>query len=98
MTYGQIAGLLGEGYTARTVGYVMFGASEDDVPWQRVINSQGGCSTARVVIPPDKQQRMLEAEGIVFDRRGRCDLKRYRWDVDDESQDAADDQPSLFKE
>ena len=26
MTYGQIADILGEGYTARTVGYVMHGA------------------------------------------------------------------------
>ncbi|MCA1589517.1 MAG: MGMT family protein, partial [Acidobacteria bacterium] len=26
MTYGQIAGILGEGYTPRTVGYVMHGA------------------------------------------------------------------------
>ncbi len=40
MTYGQLAIVLGEGYTARTVGYVMH-ASDEGVPWQRVINSQG---------------------------------------------------------
>ncbi|MEK7855788.1 MAG: MGMT family protein, partial [Acidobacteriota bacterium] len=49
MTYGQIAGILGEGYTARTVGYVMHGA-DDDVPWHRVINSQGKCSTGRLTL------------------------------------------------
>jgi len=38
MTYGQIAIILGEGYTARTVGYVMHGADTENVPWQRVIN------------------------------------------------------------
>jgi len=98
MTYGQIAELLGEGYTPRTVGFVMH-ASPDDVPWQRVINSQGACSTRRLLLPDNIQQRLLEAEGVTFDARGRCDLKRYRWTPeeargqDDEQEDA---QASLF--
>ena len=99
MTYGQIADMLGEGYTPRTVGFVMHAADEESVPWQRVINSQGACSTGRIVLPPDKQQRLLEAEGIAFDARGRCDLKRYRWPDEDETApgDKPDDeQPSLF--
>jgi methylated-DNA-protein-cysteine methyltransferase-like protein len=96
MTYGQIADMLGEGYTARTVGFVMYGASEVDVPWQRVINSRGACSTGRVVIPPDKQQRLLEAEGIVFNNRGQCDLAKYRWTDDDGNPD--DSQPTLFSD
>jgi|ERR1051325_140281 methylated-DNA-protein-cysteine methyltransferase-like protein len=87
MTYGQIADILGEGYTARTVGFVMHSADEETTPWQRVINSQGACSTGRVILPPDKQQRMLEAEGIAFDARGRCDLKRYRW-IPEEQEEA----------
>ena len=82
MTYGQIAYLLGEGYTPRTVGFVMHGANEENTPWHRVINAQGRCSTGRIVIPPDKQQRMLEAEGIEFDSRGRCPLDRYQWSPD----------------
>ena len=41
MTYGQIAEILGAGYTPRTVGFVMHGADTNNVPWQRVINSQG---------------------------------------------------------
>jgi methylated-DNA-protein-cysteine methyltransferase-like protein len=96
MTYGQIAELLGEGYTARTVGYAMHAANEETVPWQRVINSQGACSTGRVILPPDKQQRMLEAEGIEFDARGRCDLGRYRWTPDDAESAPDEEQPSLF--
>src|SRR5881394_351833 len=67
MTYGQIAYMLGEGYTPRTVGFVMHGADERDTPWHRVINSQGKCSTGRIVLPADKQQRMLEREGVRFD-------------------------------
>lgn len=101
MTYGQIAEILGEGYTPRTVGFVMHAADEEKTPWQRVINSQGACSTGRIILPPDKQQRMLEAEGIVFDARGRCDLKRYRWTPEEaERAEGADDeaQPSLFSD
>ena len=79
MTYGQLAYILGEGYTPRTVGFVMHGADEQNTPWHRVINSQGRCSTARVVLPSDKQQRMLEAEGVKFDESGRCDLETYLW-------------------
>lgn len=102
MTYGQIADILGEGYTPRTVGFVMHAADEETVPWQRVINSQGACSTGRVILPPDKQQRLLEAEGIEFDARARCNLSRYRWSPDeDENQQSGkkeDEQPSLFGE
>ncbi len=98
MTYGQIADMLGEGYTPRTVGFVMHAAPEG-VPWHRVINSQGACSTGRVLLPLNVQQSLLEAEAVLFDARGRCDLKRYRWtpaearDADNEQRDA---QPSLF--
>ena len=78
MTYGQIAIILGEGYTPRTVGFVMHGADEKQTPWHRVINSQGRCSTGGVVLPADKQQRMLAAEGVKF-ASGRCDLETFIW-------------------
>src|SRR6185437_8281345 len=78
MTYGQIAEILGEGYTPRTVGFVMH-SSNDKTPWHRVINAQGGCSTRGLVLPHDKQQRLLEAEGISFNERGRCSLEKYVW-------------------
>jgi methylated-DNA-protein-cysteine methyltransferase related protein len=79
MTYGQIAYMLGKGYTPRTVGFVMHGADESNTPWHRVINSQGKVSTGRIVLPTDKQQRLLEREGVKFDERGRCDLEKFLW-------------------
>jgi methylated-DNA-protein-cysteine methyltransferase-like protein len=78
MTYGQLAEILGEGYTPRTVGFVMHG-SDDKTPWHRVVNAQGGCSTGRIVIPHDKQRRMLEHEEVEFNERGRCELSKYLW-------------------
>ena len=90
MTYGQLAYILGEGYTPRTVGFVMHGADERKTPWQRVINSQGRCSTGRIVLPSDRQQRMLEREGVKFDAGGRCDLETYLWHPDEEKIEKAE--------
>ena len=94
MNYGQIAMVLGDGYTARTVGYVMHGADNDSVPWQRVINSQGKCSTGRLTIPINLQQELLEAEGIEFNAAGRCDMSKFQWWPEDFERN--DEQISLF--
>ena len=56
----------------------MHGA-DDDVPWQRVINSQGKCSTGRLTIPLNLQQELLEAEGVAFSHKGKCDLGQFQW-------------------
>ncbi len=95
MTYGQIAEILGEGYTPRTVGYVMHAADTENVPWQRVINSQGACSTGRMTLPVNLQQKILEDEGIVFNEKGKCDLGKYRWFPEGFGDDE-EEQPSLF--
>ena len=79
MTYGQISEILGEGYTPRTVGYVMHGADAENVPWQRVINAQGKCSTGKLTLPVNLQQAILESEGVKFDDKGRCDLNLVLW-------------------
>jgi methylated-DNA-protein-cysteine methyltransferase-like protein len=94
MTYGQIAAVLGEGYTARTVGYVMHAASTDNVPWQRVVNSSGGCSTAKFTVPFDLQRKLLEQEGIRFGANSKMRLDDYLWSP--EGFDEDDEQVSLF--
>ena len=85
MTYGQVAKRVGRprgvaartyaGVAARWVGASM-ARSPGFVPWQRVINSQGRIS-ARAGHGADEQRRLLEAEGVEFDARGRVDLERY---------------------
>ncbi|MFN7947189.1 MAG: MGMT family protein [Blastocatellia bacterium] len=100
MSYGLVAQVLGAGYDARAIGNVMHATPDDgrNIPWHRVINAQGGCSTAGLTTPPDLQQRLLEAEGLVFNDKGRCDLKRYLWTPPeyDAANQADDLQGNLF--
>ena len=96
MTYGQIAAVLGAGYTPRTVGFVMHAADTQNVPWQRVINSQGACSTGKMTVPINLQQQILESEGVKFNEKGRCDLKIYQWTPEGFEEEEDDEQPSLF--
>lgn len=83
-TYGQLAmmltppaGMDPSGYHAfgaRWVGGAMAGCP-DDVPWQRVINSQGKISPRPGA---EKQRQLLEGEGVEF-VKDRVDLKKYGW-------------------
>ena len=89
-SYGQIAALLGHPRAARTVGWALNALRDndiDDVPWQRVINSQGRISISRADLGADLQQALLEEEGVEFDPRGYVDLKRFGWEgMDDVEQ------------
>jgi methylated-DNA-protein-cysteine methyltransferase-like protein len=79
MTYGQIATLIENRLSPRAVGWALHGCPAD-VPWQRVVNAMGGCSTERLPdIPAGLQRAMLEAEGVLFSPNGTLDLGRYRW-------------------
>ncbi len=82
MSYGLVAKVLGIGYDARAIGNIMYATPNEDgrnIPWHRVINAQGVCSTAGLTSPPDLQQRLLEGEGIAFNDKGKCDLEKYLW-------------------
>jgi methylated-DNA-protein-cysteine methyltransferase-like protein len=80
-TYGQIAAIVGTGLPARIVGYALHGLPEGtEIPWHRVINSQGKISYAATRNEYDSlQQRILEQEGIQFSPDGKIDLSKYRW-------------------
>ena len=76
-TYGQIAQVMGPPVTARDVGDAMAalrdGQPDPPVPWQRVINAQGRVSTGQ------RQQTLLEQEGVTFTVKGVTDLGRFGW-------------------
>ena len=88
--YGQIALMLPapsgvdleayKAYGPRWVGGAM-AACPEDVPWQRVINSQGKISERPGA---EKQRQLLEAEGIEF-LKDKVDLKKYGWHGLDEA-------------
>lgn len=75
--YGDIAAIVGGGCDARTVGYALNEMPKEraaSVPWQRVINKEGGISTRGLL-----QRQLLEQEGVTFDARDRVIMARFRW-------------------
>jgi methylated-DNA-protein-cysteine methyltransferase related protein len=76
-TYGRISQMIDRRLTPLGVGWAIRAASEDSIPWQRVVNSAGGISTDDQ--HPGLQRAMLEAEGVRFGRNGRIDLEEYGW-------------------
>jgi methylated-DNA-protein-cysteine methyltransferase-like protein len=62
MTYGQIAALCGQPRAARIVGGIAH-YGDEELPWHRVVNKQGGLAGA---FPGGRsaQAQLLEAEGV----------------------------------
>ena len=79
-TYGQIAKLAGLPKHARLVGYVLKKMDADtEIPWHRVINSQGKISLIKVNLQGDNIQSLkLLAEGVVV-IGDKINLKKYQW-------------------
>ena len=78
-TYGGIATLCGLPGQARLVGYAMHNLPRGfDVPWHRVINSQGRISLPRLGGHYERQRKLLEKDGVRFNGE-QIDLERYGW-------------------
>ncbi|MBC8479785.1 MAG: MGMT family protein [FCB group bacterium] len=96
-TYGQIAAIVGR-CSARQVGFAMSATpAESDIPWQRVINSQGRISPHGGGEGSGVQREILEMEGVVFNASGRTDLSVFGWGGPDFEIDAEEfDERTLF--
>jgi len=78
-SYGQIARMVPR-CTARMVGFAMASTPENqNIPWQRVINSQGKISPHGAGFGSALQRSLLEDEGIVFDQEHKIDLDQFGW-------------------
>jgi methylated-DNA-protein-cysteine methyltransferase related protein len=76
-TYGQLAEMIGHRLSPVGIGWAIRAAKKGSIPWHRVINSRGAISTDREY--PGLQRRLLEAEGVTFDREGCVDFARAAW-------------------
>lgn len=93
-TYGQLASMIPPSpdmapddykrLSPRWVGSAMNQVPNGaDIPWQRVINSQGKISLPGAT--GSKQRQLLEGEGVKFDASGRVDLATYGWQGPDDA-------------
>ncbi len=75
-SYGQIARWAGYPGHSRQVARILHSSSQKyDLPWHRIINSQGKISLPE---PGYSRQRMLlQEEGISFSETGKVCLKDY---------------------
>lgn len=77
MTYGQIAALCGNARAARIVGGIAhFG--DPALPWQRVVNKQGGLASG---YPGGRtgHKQVLEAEGVEVSEDMAVDVQALLW-------------------
>ena len=77
-TYGQVAVLVGNAMLARCVGNALHANPDPSrIPCHRVVNRDGKVAEFYAFGGKDAQRRRLEAEGVVFEKSGRVDLKKY---------------------
>ena len=77
MTYGQIAALCGNARAARIVGGVAhFGPP--DLPWQRVVNKQGGLASGYYG-GKEGHKKDLQAEGITVNDDYTINIEEHLW-------------------
>jgi alkylated DNA nucleotide flippase Atl1 len=77
MTYGQLAALCGNARAARIVGGIAhFG--DPGLPWQRVVNKQGGLAAG---YPGGREghRQVLEAEGVAVSAELRVNVDELLW-------------------
>ncbi len=84
MTYGQIAAMCGNARAARIVGGIAhFG--DPNLPWQRVVNKQGGLAAGWPNGGRAAHRRALEADGVVVSDDETVNVAELLWNPDQTS-------------
>lgn len=80
-TYGKVAMLAGNPRWARVVGYALHNnPAPQIIPCHRVVNREGRVAESFVFGGGGAQRKLLEDEGVHFDKDGCIDLNVYGWD------------------
>jgi methylated-DNA-protein-cysteine methyltransferase related protein len=85
-TYGRVAEMLGRPRAARAVGYALNalnkkrGSAYANIPWQRVINSQGRISITNREHSAQQQANILRSEGVQVSPDLRINLNQFLWE------------------
>jgi methylated-DNA-protein-cysteine methyltransferase-like protein len=85
-SYGRVAKMLGSPNAARAVGYALRALKDkhddpayDDIPWQRVVNSQGRISIVNREFSAKLQAELLREEGVAVSENLQINLDKYLW-------------------
>ncbi|HSW79164.1 MAG TPA: MGMT family protein [Candidatus Saccharimonadales bacterium] len=81
MTYGQIAALCGAAWAAWEVGQIA-NHGPSDLPWQRVVNKQGGLARGWPNGGAAGHKAALEADGIAVSEDFKVDIGKLQWQPD----------------
>jgi len=81
MTYGQIAAHCGAAWAAWEVGQIAH-TGPTDLPWQRVVNKQGGLAVGWPGGGRDAHRTALEADGVEVAEDYTVDIKTLLWNPD----------------
>jgi methylated-DNA-protein-cysteine methyltransferase-like protein len=77
LNYGEVARLAGLPGRARLVGRALARAPKKRaLPWHRVVNAQGMISFSADSARGQRQRKLLEDEGVIFEA-GVIDLERF---------------------
>lgn len=78
--YRDVGVLLGRPRSARQVGYALSALpAAHDVPWWRVIRSNGTIALQGDPSRGMRQVALLRTDGVAVSSRGRVDLSVFRW-------------------
>lgn len=78
MTYGQIAAICGNPRAAWEVGQIAHHGPLD-LPWQRVVNKQGGLAAGWPGGGQEAHKALLEAEGVQVSDAFTVDIGNLQW-------------------
>lgn len=81
MIYGQLAALAGAAWAAWEVGQIAH-TGPANLPWQRVVNKQGGLAAGWPGGGRAAHRTLLEAEGVEVSDDYKVDVGKLLWNPD----------------